>query len=72
MVTTLSGDASGANFYFQQGPALARWPGAIQSDGRFKATQSDGVISVEGQTDGTRISGSTRTAYCRSDFEGSR
>ena len=72
MVTTLSGDASGASFYFQQDPGSARWPGTIQSDGRFRAAQADGVISVEGQTDGTRISGSTRTAYCRSDFEGSR
>lgn len=70
--TTLGGDASGGNFYFQQSASSARWAGAIQPDGRFQAAQSDGVVTVEGRTDGTRITGTTLTRFCRSDFDGSR
>jgi hypothetical protein len=71
-VTTLRGDANGANFSFQQSPGLARLAGTIQPDGRFQAAQADGVLTTQGQTDGTRITGSMLTAYCRSDYDGSR
>jgi len=70
---TLSGNQDGSNFMLQlaSNPAGA---GTILSDGRFQGiTGTGGIFAINGQTDGTRISGRmVSTASCIWSFDGSR